>query len=677
ETSPYLLQHAENPVDWHPWGPDALERARQEDRPILLSVGYAACHWCHVMAHESFEDPETARLMNELFVNVKVDREERPDVDAVYMQAVQAMTGQGGWPMTVFLTPTGDPFYGGTYFPPVDRQGMPAFRRVLAAVAESYRARPEGVARTVEALRDMYRRTHLPAAPEATLGARTLAEAAHGLAQQFDPVHGGFGGAPKFPNAMALEFLLGHAHRTGDATPLAIVRRSARAMARGGIYDQVGGGFHRYSVDAAWQVPHFEKMLYDNALLARLYLHVYQATADAEAGRVAEETIDWVAREMTSPEGGFYSALDADSEGEEGRFYVWDAAELDALLGDDAALARTYFGVTPGGNFEGRNILHVPFDADVAAARHGVTPQRLAEVVARAKTVLDEARNRRIRPGRDDKVLASWNGLMLRALALGAAVLGRSDWRALALRNGALLRRELVRDGRVLRLRPAHGARVVPGFLDDHAAVALGFLALYELTFDRRWLDDARQLAEATVAWFWDEELQAFHDTAHDAEVLITRPRDPTDNASPSGTSLAVELLLRLGDLLDDEAMRARGARVVNGLAEAMARYPSAFGHLLGATDLLVHGAVEVALVGAPGTADFDALAAEVHGHYLPSPVLAGGTPAESADIALLAGRRLQGGRATAYVCRAHACDAPVTEPTALGEQLRVAGTGR
>ncbi|HEY0969519.1 MAG TPA: thioredoxin domain-containing protein [Gemmatimonadales bacterium] len=673
ETSPYLLQHADNPVDWYPWGEEALERARREDRPILLSVGYAACHWCHVMAHESFEDPVTAAVMNEHFVNVKVDREERPDVDAIYMQAVQAMTGHGGWPMTVFLTPDGRPFYGGTYFPPQDRPGMPSFRRVLLAVAEAYRTQRGNVENTAQAVQELYDRQSAGSAARGEVTTATLERARRSILGAYDATHGGFGGAPKFPPTMALEFLLAHWRRAGGDAELEVVLHTFRRMARGGIYDQVGGGFHRYAVDRVWLVPHFEKMLYDNALLARLGVHLWQATGDGEARRVAEETIDWVAREMTSPEGGFHSSLDADSEGEEGKFYVWDAAELDALLGDDAPLARAWWDVTESGNFEGRNILHVPGEPSVVARRANVDDERLAEAIARAKRVLYEARAKRVWPGRDEKVLAGWNGLMLRAVALAARVLGRGSDRELALRNGRLLRERLVdAGGRVTRVYK-DGRAHTQGVLEDHAAVALGFLALYELTFDRGWLEDARRITDAMVRWFWDDDAGAFFDTASDAERLITRPRDATDNALPSGTSLAAELLLRLGDLLNDDDMRSRAARVLGSLVDPMSRYGQAFGHMLGAAQLQLHGAVEVALVGDTTVDDFRSLAGEVARHYLPTLVLAGGPPDAAEGIALLELRPMRDGRATAYVCRNHSCDSPTTEVRVLGEQLESA----
>ncbi len=661
ETSPYLLQHAGNPVDWHPWGPEALARARSEDRPILLSIGYAACHWCHVMAHESFEDPATARLMNERFVCVKVDREERPDLDAIYMQAVQALTGHGGWPMTVFLTPEGEPFYGGTYYPPEDRHGLPSFRRVLTAVSDAYVNRRDDVQKTTATLRQLYDSTSAAAHGSADALTPELPERAFRvLAMEYDVQHGGFRGAPKFPQAMALETALVAWARSGEPFPLELVLKSFRAMARGGIYDQIGGGFARYSTDAMWRVPHFEKMLYDNALLARLGVHLWQATRDAEVRRVCDETFRWLAREMTAPGGGFYSTLDADSEGEEGRFYLWTPEELDALLGDDAPLVRAYYGVMPGGNFEGRSILHVDGD-EPDAATHAA--------VERAKDVLYEARARRVWPARDEKILASWNGLMLRALAEGARAFDDAGYRAMALANGEFLFREMVRDGRVMRSHK-DGVTRLAGYLEDHAAVALGALALYELTFDRVWLDRARTLGDAVVRWFWDDDAGAFYDTAGDHEPLITRPRDVSDNATPSGTSLAVELSLRLAELTGDASHRARAERVLAGLAHAMGQFPLAFGHLLAGADLAIRGAVELAIVGEPAGPDFRALARTAGEQYVPSLVVAGGPAAANADLPLLAGREARGGAATAYVCRRYACEAPVTDAGALADRL-------
>jgi uncharacterized protein YyaL (SSP411 family) len=667
ETSPYLLQHAHNPVDWWPWSPAALERARTERKPILLSIGYAACHWCHVMERESFEDEETAAQMNEQFVCIKVDREERPDLDAIYMQATQAMTGHGGWPMTVFLTPEGEPFYAGTYFPPDDRHGMPSFRRVLAGVADAWHNRQEHVARTTASMRELYAASTERTRVSGPLDEDLLVRAVAALRMQFEPRHGGFGGAPKFPPTMVLDFALRSWARSGTPETLHMVTHTFRRMARGGIYDQVGGGFARYSVDAYWLVPHFEKMLYDNALLVRLGAALWQATRDDEVRRVTEETLGWLAREMTSPEGGFYSSLDADSEGHEGRYYVWDSSELESSLGEDASLLRAYWGVTAEGNFEGRNILFVPHDPEAVARAQGVTVPELRTAVERARRILYEAREQRVRPGLDDKILAGWNGLMLRGVAEAARAFGDAELRALAVRNGEFLFRELVRGDQVLRSYKK-GVAKIAGFLEDYAAVALGALAVYELTFDRKWLERARRLADEILARFWDDTAHALFDTAADAESLVTRPRDVTDNATPSGTSLAIELLLKLGDVLAVEIYSERGRYLLETIAEPMARYPSAFGHALGAADMAVRGAIEVAIAGDPADERFEALAATVAERYLPSLVLAGGTGEATEGIALLEGREAE--VPTAYACRAYACDAPTSDVTVLGEQL-------
>ncbi|MGI8496366.1 MAG: thioredoxin domain-containing protein [Gemmatimonadaceae bacterium] len=672
ETSPYLLQHARNPVDWFPWGAEAFARAKEQNKPIVLSIGYAACHWCHVMERESFEDDKTATLMNDLFVSIKVDREERPDIDAIYMAAVQAMTGHGGWPMTMFLTPDGAPFYAGTYYPPEDRPGMPSFSRVLTSVATTYRERPAEVSRSAERLRQIFRHTLVKAQPTGAMSPALLEGAYRAIAQRYDARDGGFTGAPKFPQAMALDFLLRHWRRTGAGFALEMALDSFRKMARGGLCDQVGGGFHRYSVDAHWLVPHFEKMLYDNALLALLGVRLVQATGDAEVRRVTEDLLDWLAREMTSPSGGFYSTLDADSEGVEGRFYVWSEAELDRALGPDARAVKAHWGVTAGGNFEGHNILQVGDEIGAAAARAGVDVPTVESAIERARRTLYDIRARRVWPARDEKILASWNGLMLRAVAEAARVLGRAKDRALAIANGEFLFREMVRDGRVMRSHK-DGVTRIRGYLEDHAAVGLGALALYELTFEPVWLQRAREIAETTVTWFWDAEARAFFDTAHDHEELIARPREVTDNATPSGTSLAIDLLLRLSEITDDADMRQRATWVLETLAEPMARHAPAFGHALGVADMAVHGAVELALVGEPGSDGFESLVREAARHYLPALVLAGGVPPSSDQIALLSGRPMVQGQATAYVCRRFRCDAPVTSASLLGQQLEAA----
>ncbi len=680
ETSPYLLQHAGNPVDWWPWGAEALARAKAENKPILLSIGYAACHWCHVMAHESFEDEATAALMNERFVNIKVDREERPDLDAIYMQAVQAMTGHGGWPMTVFLTPDGVPFYGGTYYPKTDHPGggMPSFTRILRTLSDAYRSRPEEIARAVESVREMYDAPRAARASTGQLSREMLDGAYQTLAREYDARFGGFGGggggrgnAPKFPQAMSLDFLVTYWARRGTEQALSIARDSFLAMARGGIYDQVGGGFARYSVDEQWLVPHFEKMLYDNALLARLGVHLWQATGDEEVKRVVHETLDWAIREMRSRECGFYSSLDADSEGHEGKFYLWDVDELDRLLGDDAPLVREYWGVTADGNFEGRNIFFVAnADRRALAARHSMSEQELDARIARAKQTLYDVRAHRVWPARDDKVLAAWNGLMLRAIADAARVFDDARYRDVAVGTATMLWDSMVHRGRVFRSYKAGRARI-DGFLEDYASLALAALSMYELTFDETWIARARELADSMSRWFWDGEMGALYDTASDQEQLITRPREVTDNATPSGTSLAAELFARLSVLLGDVNARSTSTRLVQGLAAAVARYPMAFGHLLTAVDLLVNGAVEVALVGARASSEFHAFERALAGRFVPGLVLVAGDGVEQKlTLPLFEGRHSDTGAVIAYVCRNYSCDMPATDPRMLDEQL-------
>ena len=679
ETSPYLKQHANNPVDWYPWGSEALEKAKREGKPILLSIGYAACHWCHVMAHESFEDEATARLMNEKFINIKVDREERPDIDNIYMQAVQAMTGHGGWPMTMFLLPDGSPFYGGTYFPPEDRHGIPSFTKVLNAVSDAFLQRREGVTQSAEQLKQIYEGNLVTGRGQASatgLSPQMLEVAFRTLQQRYDETNGGFGAAPKFPPTMALDFVLRHSARTGAPHALEMALSSFRKMARGGIYDQVGGGFARYSVDATWLVPHFEKMLYDNALLARFGSHLWQATRDEEVRRVTIETVEWVAREMTDSEGGFYSSLDADSEGHEGKFYLWGEEELDALLGADSRPFKTYYGVVRGGNFEGQSILYVPANREVAARRAGVDPATLDEIISRGRRILLEARSHRVWPGRDEKILASWNGLMLRGAATAARAFDRDDFKKLALRNAEFLAREMVRDGRVMRSHK-EGVTRISGFLEDHAAVALGFLAVYEITFDEKWVNLARRITDEMIKWFWDDQGGVFFDTASDGEELITRPRDVTDNATPSGTSLAVDLLLNLAELLHDADYRRRAVFTLESLADPMLRFPTGFGHLLGCADMEINGAVEVALVGDPQSKGLRALERAVASQYVPSLVLAAGAAASGRVVKLLEDRPMIDGIPTAYVCRGYVCDRPVTEPTALVDQLEIAARAR
>jgi uncharacterized protein YyaL (SSP411 family) len=690
ETSPYLLQHAHNPVDWYPWGDEALTRARAEGKPILLSIGYAACHWCHVFSSESFENEDTARLMNELFVSVKVDREERPDLDALYMEAVQALTGSGGWPMTVFLTPDGAPFYGGTYFPPRDRYGMPSFTRVLRGVADLYRNQREEVERQAQAFREHYAgqaQTGLKL-PEvfdpatATIGAETLTTAANALVSQFDAVEGGFGPAPKFPHPMGLEFLLRieARRRATDASalpstqldknllPLALL--TLDKMAGGGIYDQVGGGFHRYSTDKIWLTPHFEKMLYDNALLAPVYLHAWQLTGEPRYRRIAEETLDYVLREMTDPSGAFYSTQDADSEGEEGKFYVWSAQELRDLLGDDAPVALAYWGVIDGGNFEGANILHVAKSLGDVTASLGISQDTAQAALERARKTLYAARSKRVWPGRDDKALAAWNGWMLRAFSEAGRLLDREDYRMAANKNADFVMRDLLVDG-LLKRTWRQGKGKLDAYLEDYAALANAFLSLFEATGDASRFAFARTLVERMLERFWDEPTGAFFDTARDAEALIGRPRDLTDNATPSGTSLACEALLRLTAFTGELRYREYAARILVALTPAMERHPSSFGHLLCALDDLIGPYHEVAIVGEPSNTATQALVLAVNDRFLPRIALAIGAP-NDAEVPVLEGRALVDGQPAAYVCQGFVCQRPVTAPEELLSQLGV-----
>ena len=674
ETSPYLLQHAHNPVDWYPWSPEAFELARREDKPVLLSVGYSACHWCHVMERESFENDDIAALMNQLFVSIKVDREERPDVDQIYMQAVQSMTGRGGWPMTVFLTPDGVPFYGGTYFPPEDRHGMPAFPRLLRSIADAYHSRRGEVLEAGRQLVETMGQSGRLTGSTSLLGRDVLTRAYLGIGGEFDERDGGLGQAPKFPQPMTWEAVLRVARRTGDARGLGMLRHTLTRMARGGIYDQLGGGFHRYSVDGQWLVPHFEKMLYDNAQLASLYLHGWLATGDPLYRRIAEETLDYVRREMTHPAGGFYSAQDADSEGVEGKFFVWSADEMRAVL-RDPALARAalaYWGVDDGPNFEGHSILFLPREPEEVAGTLGMTGDELMAAIGRARALLYAAREPRAHPALDDKVLASWNGLMLAAFAEAASVLGRADYLAAAVRNAEFLGRQMVRDGRLLRSWKDGQARIT-GYLEDYSMVGAGLLSLYEATFDRRWLDESRRLAEEALRLFWSADREAFFDTGHDQEALVVRPRNLFDNAVPSGTSVAIDWLLRLAVIVGEERYEAIALKALRPMADLMQRYPSGFGRYLSALDFHLGPVAEVALVWRPGEERaMGPLLDTVFGRYQPNRVVVGAAEGEAAatGLPLLAERATVGGRPTAYVCQHYVCQLPVTEPDALARQL-------
>jgi len=666
ETSPYLLQHAHNPVDWYPWGSEALQKARAEDKPIFLSIGYAACHWCHVMERESFEDAATAAILNESFVPIKVDREERPDLDSIYMSAVVAMTGQGGWPLSLFLTPDGKPFYGGTYFPNTRRYNLPAFIDVLNAIATAWKDRRDELidrgARVIQAIAPIDL-----SGEDAPLDSGTLDQAVAQIQGAFDWSAGGWGGAPKFPQPMALEFLLRVYARTRDDLVLKMVTQTLDHMARGGMYDQLGGGFHRYSTDAVWIVPHFEKMLYDNAQLARVYLHAWQITRDDFYRRIAEQTLAYVARELTHPAGGFFSTQDADSEGREGKFFLWTPDEIRAVLGADAPLFIEAYGVTDHGNFEGKNILFVARADDVLAAMHALPVEQVRARLDAARQKLFAAREQRIKPARDEKVLTGWNGLMLAAFAEAARVLPRDDYRAIAERNAEFLLRELRgAAGRLFRSWNEGRARW-NGYLEDYANLAEGLLTLYETTFDARWFVAARELADALLAHFADPR-GGFFDTSDDHETLVARPKDVQDNAVPSGSAMATTLLLKLAAYTGDSRYADAADRALRGVQRALAAAPLGFAQWLCALDFALAQPKEIALIGEGD--GVQPLLQVVRRAYRPNQVVAVARPGENSPVPLLQARLPVNGRATAYVCQHFACQMPVSEPDALAEQL-------
>ena len=677
ESSPYLLQHADNPVDWYPWGEEALRRAKEENKPIFLSIGYAACHWCHVMAHESFEDPATAAIMNERFVNVKVDREERPDLDAIYMQAVVAMTGGGGWPMSVWLTPDGVPFYGGTYFPDTPRHGLPSFRQALTALAEAWQQQPEQIGNTTASLLQHLRQeSGLLGGDDAPLSADALDVIVQTIGGSFDWANGGWGTAPKFPQPMTIDFLLRYHARLGDEYSRRIFDRALTKMAQGGIYDQLGGGFHRYATDAVWLVPHFEKMLYDNSQLARVYLHAWQSTRADAYRRIATETLDYVAREMAHPAGGFYSTQDADSEGEEGRFFAWSIDEIREVLGDESILFEEVYGVTPRGNFEGRNVLHVAREPQAVAKANGLTPEQLESILAEARRRLFEAREKRAKPARDEKVLTAWNGLMLAAFAEAARALGRDDYRHIAVRNAEFVLREMrTPAGRLLRTwKDGDGAKL-NGYLEDYTHLIEGLLELYQTTFDAKWFVAARELAEATIAHFAAPD-GTFFDTSDDHEALVVRPRDLQDNAVPSGNAMAAAVLLKLGAYTGESRYVEIAEKSLRGLQGAFRQYPTAFGQWLVAYEFAAGGAKEIAVVGDPQLPDTQAMLDVIFAGFRPHQVVALKRPGEESPIPLLAYREQIDGKATVSVCQHFACQMPVTAPEALREQLGASGFG-
>ena len=662
ESSPYLLQHSHNPVNWFPWGGAALEKAKEEDKPILLSIGYSACHWCHVMEQESFEETSIAEQMNDNFINIKVDREERPDLDQIYMSAVQLMTGSGGWPLTIFLTPDAKPFYGGTYFPPDDRYNRPGFRRVLATISEAYRERRNEVVKNAQTLIEQINSQSARADTNGQIDLELIEQAQRGIASNFDTNHGGFGSAPKFPPGMTIDFLLRHHHRTDNETSLRMANLTLHKMAFGGIYDQLAGGFHRYSTDERWLAPHFEKMLYDNALLGRVYIDAFQVTGLPLYQRIVEGTLDFVVCEMRAPEGGFYSTLDADSEGVEGKFYVWDQDEFDDVVGPNADILARYLDVTEHGNFEGHNILNVPLFPDAFAKAEGISSERLDKWMSDARLCLLERRESRVRPGRDEKILTDWNGLMLRTYADAAACFARADYQEVAESNAEFML-SVMWDGKGLLHSFKDGEARFNAYLDDYVNLAHGLLGLYELTFEQRWLQECLQLMEHTIDNFWDEQHGGFFFTSNDHEALVARTKEYFDNATPSGNSVAADLLARLGKLLDRPDFTDKSERICQSVSDYIRRFPSGFGRMLAAGDFLTGPSQEVALIGQP-----DAFLPALRRLYLPRTVVAAG---DSDHIALLKNREAVDGKPTAYVCKNYVCNEPTTEVSVFENLLK------
>lgn len=676
ESSPYLLQHASNPVDWYPWCAEALECAKSEDKPIFLSIGYSACHWCHVMEHESFESEPIAKLMNDNFVCVKVDREERPDLDQIYMTAVQLMTGRGGWPMSVFLTPDLRPFFGGTYWPPTQRMGMPGFDQVLLAVADAWKNRREQALQQAGTLIEHIQALESPEASGTEPSIDWIVRAAAALERSFDHQRGGFGGAPKFPHPMDLRLLLRVWKRDSRDGILQMVQLTLDKMAAGGMYDQLGGGFHRYSVDERWLVPHFEKMLYDNALLAVSYLEAHQATGDENYARVLRETCDYVLREMTNSAGGFSSTQDADSEGEEGKFFVWKPEEIAAVLGPDRAKTFCYvYDVSEAGNFEGHNILNLPKSIAQCVKILGVEEPLLRTQLVADRQKLFNVREKRIHPGLDDKVLVAWNGLMIDALAQAASVLNEPRYVRAATRAAEFITTKLVReDGRLLHTWRG-GVAKLDAYLDDYAALANALVSLYEATFDERWIDEAVKLADTMLDQFGDRDKGGFFYTARDHEQLITRQKDLMDNATPSGNSLAATALVRLGKLTGRTDFLQAAEATIRAAAGIIAQSPTAAGQMLIALDLLLGPTPELVLLGnLANPATVDALS-ELRKRFLPNKVVALRASQESRGNLLdelFKGRTPHANEPTLYVCENFACQSPVSGKEVLAEIARL-----
>ena len=679
ETSPYLLQHAHNPVDWYPWGKEAFSKAKAENKPILLSIGYSACHWCHVMEHESFEDEQIAGLMNNLFVNIKVDREERPDVDEIYMNAVQMLTGHGGWPMTMFLTPDGKPFYGGTYFPPVDRHNLPAFPRVLQGIAQAYRSKPGDVNTATQQILDNLEKMSHREETTRPLQIETVQNAAARLAENVDQTHGGLGSAPKFPNSSVFSLFLRQPHTDQNAHYLQMTTHTLRKMAAGGVYDHLGGGFHRYSVDERWLVPHFEKMLYDNALLTKLYLEAYQATQDPFFRTVVEEILAYVEREMISPDGGFYSTQDADSEGVEGKFFVWDHEQIMELLGDDVGeIFCRYYDVTDVGNFEGHTILHPTLEMEQLARLFQRDIDDISGIIQAARQKLFDIREGRIKPGRDEKILTSWNGLMLSGFAEAYRVLGNPRYLEIAQHNAAFILSKLCENGRLLRSYK-DGQAKFNAYLDDYASFATALLDLYEATSDRQYLEQSVSFAEVLLDRFWDAQEGGFFFTSDDHEELISRSKSAFDGSIPSGNSVAAFALLRLFYLTEKQDYMDKAEQILRLFYDAMEQNPFGFSHMLGALDFYLNRPQEIVLVGDVSAPQAQEILGRINTMYLPNKTLVCLDPqtlAAGKGPAVLAGKTQVDGKFTMYVCHNFTCSLPVTEWGELKELLSGSARG-
>ena len=664
ETSPYLLQHAGNPVDWYPWGEEAFAKARAEDRPILLSIGYSACHWCHVMEHESFENEAIAAQMNESFVSIKVDREERPDLDEIYMNAVQMLTKRGGWPMTVFLTPEGKPFFGGTYYPPEDRHGMPGFPRVLRAVVEAYRNKPQDVARNVDQIVAALDRMSVLNPAGGELSVEVVTRGAEGLTPAYDATHGGFGRAPKFPNAGVFNLFLRSYRLSGNRRYLEMITETLRKMAEGGMYDQLGGGFHRYSVDDKWLVPHFEKMLYDNGQLAQVYAEAYRITKDGFFKRIVEETLEYVLREMCQPEGGFYSAQDADSEGEEGKFFVWTREEVLELLGKEHGeiFCRVY-DVSDLGNFEGKNILHPILTVEQAARYFKKDESEIESVLAGARARLFDEREKRVKPFRDEKVIVSWNGLMLSGVAAAYAITGEARVREAGARTVDFIFTKMFDKDLLLHTYKDGRAKLL-GYLDDYAFLIAGLLDLFEATHEGELLERAKALARTMVDEFWDERNGGFFYTGKSHEQLISRTKPGFDHSIPSGNSVAASVLARLHHYTGEQDLMEHAEKVLRLHYENMAREPFGLATMLGALDFHLSMPAEIVMVAGKDDPEARGIIQQVQYSYLPNKTLQWVSPdARLEEISpLLEGKSQIGGKATVYVCRNFTCAPPVTD---------------